>query len=72
MQTKIMTLFTRTPLHVGSGSAVGAIDLPVMRERHTQFPVIPGSAIKGVLADEFLTAERKRSEDGKIIFGGMV
>ena len=23
MQTKIMTLFTRTPLHVGSGSAVG-------------------------------------------------
>lgn len=69
MQTKIMTLFTRTPLHVGSGSAVGAIDLPVMRERHTQFPVIPGSAIKGVLADEFLTSERKRSKDGKIVFG---
>ena len=51
MQTKIMTIFTRTPLHVGAGSSVGAIDQPVIRERHTRFPVIPGSAIKGVLAD---------------------
>jgi CRISPR-associated protein Cmr4 len=51
MQTKIMTIFTRTPLHVGAGSSVGAIDQPVIRERHTGFPVIPGSAIKGVLRD---------------------
>ncbi len=51
MQTKLMTIFTRTPLHVGCGSSVGAVDQPVARERHTRFPVIPGSAIKGVLAD---------------------
>ena len=51
MQTKIMTIFTRTPLHVGAGSSVGAIDQPVIRERHTRFPIISGSAIKGVLAD---------------------
>lgn len=51
MQTKLMTIFTRTPLHVGCGSSVGAVDQPVVRERHTGFPVIPGSAIKGVLAD---------------------
>jgi len=49
--TKILYLFTRTPLHVGAGSSVGAIDQPIIRERHTGFPVIPGSSIKGVLRD---------------------
>ncbi|MDR0535616.1 MAG: type III-B CRISPR module RAMP protein Cmr4 [Puniceicoccales bacterium] len=51
MQTRILHIFTRTPLHVGAGSSVGAIDQPVIRERHTGFPIIPGSAIKGVLRD---------------------
>jgi CRISPR-associated protein Cmr4 len=51
MQQKILCLFTRTPLHVGAGSSVGAIDQPVQRERHTGFPIIPGSSIKGVLRD---------------------
>ena len=49
MQTKILYLFTRTPLHVGAGASVGAIDQPIQRERHTGFPIIPGSSIKGVL-----------------------
>lgn len=68
MQTKIMTLFTRTPLHVGCGSSVGAVDQPVARERHTRFPVIPGSAIKGVLADLW-NENFKRTDDGKLYFG---
>ncbi len=51
MKTEILSIFTRTPLHVGAGSSVGAVDQPIIRERHTRFPVIPGSAIKGVLAD---------------------
>lgn len=51
MNQSILYLFTRTPLHVGAGSSVGAIDQPLIRERHTGFPVIPGSSIKGVLRD---------------------
>jgi CRISPR-associated protein Cmr4 len=51
MESRILAIFTRTPLHVGAGNSVGAIDSPVMRERHTGFPVIPGSSLKGVLAD---------------------
>ncbi len=62
MQTKIMSIFTRTPLHVGCGSSVGAVDQPVARESHTGYPVIPGSAIKGVLAD--LWNERRANDDG--------
>jgi CRISPR-associated protein Cmr4 len=51
MNTKILYLFTRTPLHVGAGSSVGAIDQPIVRERHTAFPIIPASSLKGTFAD---------------------
>lgn len=53
MKTLTFSLFTRTPLHVGCGSAVGVVDLPVLRERATGFPTVPGSALKGVLRDLF-------------------
>jgi len=49
--SSMLYLFTRTPLHVGAGSSVGAIDMPIQRERHTQIPIIPGSSLKGVLRD---------------------
>ena len=69
MKTKLMTIFTRTQLHVGCGSSVGAVDQPVARERHTRFPIIPGSAIKGVLADMWLDEKYNRTEEGKLYFG---
>lgn len=50
-QNQILYLFTRTPLHVGAGSSVGAIDLPIQRERHTGLPIIPASALKGSFSD---------------------
>lgn len=53
MKQRLLILFTRTPLHVGAGASVGAIDQPVQRERHTGFPIIPGSSMKGVLRDAF-------------------
>lgn len=68
MKTSIMTIFTRTPLHVGAGASVGAVDQPVVRERHTRFPVIPGSSVKGVLADLW-NEDFKRTEEGKRLFG---
>jgi CRISPR-associated protein Cmr4 len=51
MQTQLLYLFTRTPLHVGAGASVGAIDQPIQRERHTGFPIIPASSLKGTFAD---------------------
>ncbi|CAB4243089.1 conserved protein of unknown function [Methylacidimicrobium sp. AP8] len=69
-------IFTRTPLHVGAGASVGAIDLPIQRERHTGFPVIPGSTLKGVFADGWNqeSAEENgpklsRSKEGCWLFG---
>lgn len=50
-----LILFTRTPLHVGAGASVGAIDQPIQRERHTGFPIIPASSLKGTFADHWNT-----------------
>ncbi|MBR4663760.1 MAG: type III-B CRISPR module RAMP protein Cmr4 [Lentisphaeria bacterium] len=79
MKQKLMTIFARTPISVGAGSSVGAIDLPVMRERHTRIPIIPGSSVKGVLRDLwngdpdqsrfFGTADKKDSTAGKLFVG---
>jgi len=43
-----------TPLHVGSGKGVGFIDLPIMREKVTCWPLVPGSAVKGVMREHFV------------------
>jgi CRISPR-associated protein Cmr4 len=40
-----------TPIHVGSGQDVGLVDLPVIRERTTGHPFLPGSGIRGALRD---------------------
>ncbi len=40
-----------TSLHPGSGTALGVVDLPIQRERHTDWPTIPGTSMKGVLRD---------------------
>jgi CRISPR-associated protein Cmr4 len=38
---------TETPLHAGSGSDLGHIDLPIQREKHTDLPNIQSSGLKG-------------------------
>ncbi|HDH91491.1 MAG TPA: type III-B CRISPR module RAMP protein Cmr4, partial [Candidatus Aenigmarchaeota archaeon] len=46
----IMYIYAETPIHPGSGSVISrAVDLPIQRERHTEFPIIQGSSLKGVL-----------------------
>ena len=46
---KLLFLHALTGLHPGSGTALGVVDLPISRERHTRWPLIPGSSLKGVL-----------------------
>ncbi len=47
----ILTFYTITPMHAGSGSATGAVDLPIQRERHTGRPMVQSSGVKGALRD---------------------
>ena len=61
MKTTIFHLHALSALHVGVGQAVGAVDLPIMRSRASNLPIVPGSALKGVLRDEFVDkAQQKR------------
>lgn len=46
-------LVVETPLHVGSGTELGIIDLPIQRERHTGFPKIEASGLKGCIRKAF-------------------
>ena len=80
MKTGILSIFTRSPLHVGAGASVGVVDQPIIRERATGYPVIPGSTLKGVLADFWnekieVVSEGKnetaiiRSKEGVRLFG---
>lgn len=62
-----------TPMHIGSGTTLSLIDLPIQREVHTDFPVMPSSAIKGVVRASFNEQEQedifgKGDEEGKVIF----
>ena len=61
--TAIYGIYTITPLHMGTGQAAGAVDLPVAREQHTGLPVIPATSIKGVVRD---ILERDYSSQEKI------
>ena len=49
----LILLHALTPLHVGTGQAVANVDLPIAREKATGFPIVPASALKGVLRDYF-------------------
>lgn len=42
-----------TPVHIGAGQGVGLVDLPIMRERVTEWPLIPGSSLKGAQKEYF-------------------
>jgi len=51
--SKPLFLFCETPLHAGSGSDLGIIDMPIQRERHTGYPKIESSSLKGSLREAF-------------------
>jgi CRISPR-associated protein Cmr4 len=49
----ILCLYAITPCHAGSGASVGVVDLPIQRERHTNWPVIQATGMKGALRAHF-------------------
>ncbi|GIU81026.1 MAG: type III-B CRISPR module RAMP protein Cmr4 [Acidobacteria bacterium] len=62
----ILFLYTETPLHAGSGTSLGIVDLPIQRERTTGYPIVQASGLKGCLRDVANSADRAKVE---IVFG---
>lgn len=52
-RVKLFFLTVETPLHAGSGTDLGVVDMPIQRERHTGFPKIEGSGLKGGIREAF-------------------
>lgn len=52
---KPLFLIVETSLHAGSGSDLGIVDLPIQREKHTDYPKIEASGIKGGIREVFST-----------------
>lgn len=63
MRKEYYVLKVLTPLHIGAGQGLGHVDLPIVREAHTNFPYIPGTSLKGALRNlEINQVARARGE----------
>src|SRR5579884_1515093 len=49
----VVFLYAVSPVHLGSGTAIGVVDNPIQRERHTNHPCFAGSGIKGAVRHGF-------------------
>jgi CRISPR-associated protein Cmr4 len=61
-KSKLFFIIAETPLHPGSGGEVtGLVDLPIQRERHTNFPKIEASGLKGCIREAFENSNKQIS-----------
>lgn len=67
--SKLYYIHCLTPVHVGTGEGTGIIDMPIMREKVTAWPLIPGSSIKGVERDYFQNSGVQNKEWIEAAFG---
>ncbi len=69
----IFSFYTVSPMHAGSGASVAAVDLPIQRERHTGWPHVQASSMKGALRSHFRNFCAGDEKDSRyllnIIFG---
>lgn len=63
-------IYTETSLHAGVGSTTSVVDLPIQRERTTQFPIVQGSGVKGALRSQVQADAALRDSYINLIFGG--
>jgi len=71
-ESRILFLYAETAVHAGSGRAAGgATDLPIQRERVTQYPMVQASGLKGALRANFREHNNLKDDHEQVaqIFG---
>ena len=63
--SQLIFYYAVSPIHMGAGSAIGAIDSPIQREVHTQHPLFAGSGLKGALRHHFNRAWPRAEGDSR-------
>ncbi|MCS7181304.1 MAG: type III-B CRISPR module RAMP protein Cmr4 [bacterium] len=66
-EKRILFIIVETPLHPGSGSELSIVDLPIQRERYTDFPKIEGSGLKGSIREAFENSTKQIKINSKEI-----
>lgn len=64
----VLVFHAQTPVHMGSGVSVSYVDNPIQREKHTDFPILASSGIKGVIR-ELALRKWNDKERVNVIFG---
>lgn len=65
-KANMLFLHNNSPLHAGSGDSLGVVDLPIQRERHTGFPKIEASSLKGSVREHFERISENGEKDPQI------
>ena len=67
----ICKFYAVSPIHAGSGASTSAVDLPIQRERHTNYPHIQASGVKGAFRAHFrdFVDQNKDKQLINLIFG---
>lgn len=68
-EQKAMFIYAVSPLHMGTGTAIGLIDNPIQREVHTDWPSMAGSGIKGAIRHALAGEENWKNGKLTTIFG---
>jgi len=65
----ICKFYAVSPIHAGSGAATATVDLPIQRERHTNWPHIQASGVKGAFRAHYRNFNKKDQQLINMIFG---
>ncbi|MDI6808645.1 MAG: type III-B CRISPR module RAMP protein Cmr4 [Candidatus Eisenbacteria bacterium] len=75
----LFTFYTLTSLHAGAGESTAAVDLAIQREKHTEYPVVYSSSMKGSLRwhfqckghaniDQIFGSKDEKDGSGQVVF----
>lgn len=64
---RMLFVYVETPLHAGSGRGLGAVDLPIQRERVTGYPMVQASSLKGRLRALVRECRDGNDEDATVL-----
>ena len=67
----LCTFYAISPLHAGCGAATSQVDLPIQRERHTNWPHIQASGVKGAFRAHYRLFAGDKLKMINIIFAQM-
>lgn len=59
----LLFLYTETPLHAGTGTSLGAVDLPLQRERMSNLPLVQSSGVKGSLREVYRSLDEHLKQE---------